>query len=259
MENFSKDYLGIVKTKYNKENSRDYAVSEVIKREVPEDKYFVAFGNDWSSSFSYLSERKSFTVPPWFKKYDEVSINPEHFIDENHLGGVVICPTVSSPTVKGLSHWASSNRRWKIGEVQGCYISVPEVMLEKKYLKISETECQGAIDFSGELHDENHNMLSIAGWTTISGENEIVPEKVYITLTKQNKEPIYFEALQINRPDVNERFGQPNNTDSGFSRIINTDLLAGSYAVGIVRLNQGHFEACQFKKEVLINEGNANE
>ena len=126
---FSKDYLPITKTVFNNENSRDYAVSDVLKKEVPQGKYFVAFGNDWSSSFAYLSERKSFTVPGFFKHYQEIALHPEHFIDEDHLGAIVLCPTIASPTIENLTLWASTNRNWKISEVQGCYIATPKANL----------------------------------------------------------------------------------------------------------------------------------
>lgn len=123
---FSKDYLSVVKTKFNAKNSRDFAIAEILKREIPKDKYFVAFGNDWSSSLAYLAERKSFTVPGFFKDYAKISLNPEHFIDEAHLGGVVLCPSGGHPSLNDLTKWASNSRRWEIEEVYDCYIAVPE-------------------------------------------------------------------------------------------------------------------------------------
>ena len=147
-----------------------------------------------------------------------------------------------------------------MGEVHGCYIAIPEEPLVGKISKISSVICQGNIDFAGETHVSNHETISVTGWTMISGENGIVPEKVYISLTKQNEEPIYFEALQIHRPDVNAHFDQSSDIDSGFSRIINTNSLVGKYDVGIVRLNQeDQLEACQFQKELLISGGSIDE
>jgi hypothetical protein len=250
---FSDEYLAVVKTKFNKENSRDYAISEILKREIPEGKYFVAFGNDWSSSFAYLAERKSFTVPGFFKGYDRISLYPENFIDEVNLGSVVVCPSGGHPSLSDLSEWASNNRHWKIGETHGCYIAVPEAPPVDKTLKPYPAECQGNIDFAGELPDNNHNIITVTGWTTISGQNGTLPKKVYITLTKKNSEPIFFETLQVNRPDINAHFGKPNFADAGFSRVINTNSLVGEYVVGVTRLNQGHIEVCQFLKKVLIS------
>lgn len=249
---FVTEYLNIVKTDFNKVNARDYEVSEILKREIPEGKSFIAFGNDWSSSFAYLSERKSFTVPGFFKEYEKISLSPEYFVDEVHLGSVVVCSSVGYPSIIDLSRWASKNRNWKIGEVHGCYIAVPETKLLDKSLK-SSAECQGGIEFADYLPGRNQSIIAVSGWTTISGQNGFMPEKVYVTLTKLNDKPIFFEALQINRPDVNAHFGQPNVWDAGFTRIINTNSLSGEFAIGVARLNQGRLEGCQFQKKVLIN------
>ncbi|CAA9890802.1 conserved membrane hypothetical protein [Candidatus Methylobacter favarea] len=263
---FSKDYLAIIKTEFNKANSRDYAVSEILKREIPEEKYFVAFGNRWSSSFAYLAERKSFTVPESFKQYEKISLNPEYFIKETQLGGIVVCLTGVAPNLldtliqnlDSLIQWSSNNRHWKIGQTHGCFLAFPEAVALNPSLKLSSTKCEGSIDVAGESQAGKRNYLNIAGWTTISGKQGILSEKVYVTLTK-NSEPVFFETVQVNRPDVNTHFGRPNLDYSGFSRIINTNSLAGEYVVGVARLNQGFLEQCQFQKKVSLNNKGFNE
>lgn len=123
---FRQDYTTAIEKEYSSENSRDYAVAEVLKREMPEEKVFVAFGNDWDSSLAYMSERKSFTVPVWFNRYAEIARNPESFVPEVALGAIVLCPSKNLPTLADLQAWSSNNRQWKIREVHGCYISLPE-------------------------------------------------------------------------------------------------------------------------------------
>ncbi|KTD14153.1 hypothetical protein Lgra_0763 [Legionella gratiana] len=120
---FSQDYLGTIKADFNTENSRDYAVASVLKKEIPENKYFIAFGNDWSSTLAYLSERKSFTVPEFFKYYNKIALHPEKYTKNSQLGAVVVCPSVQIPTVDYLSQWVSTQESWKIIEVQGCHIA----------------------------------------------------------------------------------------------------------------------------------------
>lgn len=112
-----------VKASYNSENSREYAVASVLKKEVPENKYFVAFGYDWGSELAYLSERKSFTVPESFKYYNEIALHPEQFIKDPLLGAVVVCSPVKIPTVDYLVQWVSMRKNWKIIEVHGCHIA----------------------------------------------------------------------------------------------------------------------------------------
>jgi hypothetical protein len=255
---FSRDYLGVTKTVFNTNNSREYAVSEILKREIPQGKYFVAFGNDWSSSLSYLSERKSFSVPEWFNQYERISLHPEHFVEETNLGAVVICPAVTSPTIGDLIEWSSSGRNWKIGEVYGCYIATPGAPPMNKEIKITHGECQGSIDFAGEVQAGNRKLFSINGRTNVSGENGIAPEKVYITLRKEGSEPIYLETLRVERSYAKAHLDPPGCID-GFSRIVSTNSLAGKYLLGFSRLNQGHLESCQVEKEVLINSASTNQ
>lgn len=247
---FSDEYLPVVKTKFDIDNSRDIAISEVLKREIPEGKYFVAFGNDWSSSFAYLAERKSFTVPGFFKEYENISLNPEHFIDEASLGSVVVCPSGGRPTIDDLNQWSSKNRNWKIGVINSCYIAIPESPKVDKPIKVSDKDCLGSLDYVSKIASDSNNMLSVAGWTTVKGDVGALAEKVYITLTKQESTPIYFEALEIKRS---------SNSGSVFSRVINTNILDGEYVVGVARLNQQHIETCQFQKKILIDGGSFHE
>ena len=121
---FRHEFMNIVAAQYSSLNSRDYAVAEVLKSEVPQGKVFVAFGNDWDPSLTYLSERKSFTVPLFFKAYELIARNPESFVPEGDLGAVVLCP-VAKPTMADLERWAG-DRHWKIREVSGCHIALPE-------------------------------------------------------------------------------------------------------------------------------------
>lgn len=242
---FSKDYLNVIKTEFNRENSRDFAVSDILRREIPQEKYFVAFGNDWSSSLAYLSERKSFTVPVFFKQYEKISLNPENFINEAHLGGVVVCPSGGRPTLDDLTQWSSKNRSWKIGAVHNCHIAIPESFKVNTSTKTSYVDCQGSLDYVSEKASEKHNILSISGWTSIAGEPVIFPEKIYVTMTKQSNAPIFFEALEVNRP----------NNNIVFSRIINTSSLSGEYVISVAKLNQGHLESCKFQKKISINGG----
>lgn len=252
---FSRDYKNVIETVYSKENSRDYSVSKILKREVPPEKYFVAFGNDWSSSFSFLSERKSFTVPTFFDKYEDVSRNPEKFVGESKLGGLVLCPSVDHPSISELSLWSTANRNWKVGVDHGCYIFVPEDLSVNKSADVTPVDCSGNLDYVGKLAPENKRLALVNGWVSVSPSGDVFPEKVYVTLSKKSGGPKYFEALQVNRPDVNKSFGRANELDVGYSRVFDISSLSGKYYVGITIFNKGRLESCQFNREISIFDG----
>lgn len=239
-------YLPEIKRNFGMEN-RDLAVGEVLKRELPSDMQFVAFGNNWSSTFAYMSQRKSFTVPEWFSKYDQVSFNPESFVEQGRLGGVVAC-SVESPEISRLLNWASEGRSWKVGETHGCLIATPQKPLKTR--NFEPAQCEGNID-KAEMEDrKGHNVISITGWTAMPGF--VASDNVFLVLSGQNGGPIYLEALKVPRPDVNLHLGISNRIDMGFSRLISSDLAPGEYDIGVVRYAAGQYQACQFNKKIAV-------
>ena len=242
-------YLPRAKTVFTKGNSRVYAIGEILKRELPQEGQFVAFGNNWSSTLAYIAQRKSFTVPPWFKRYQEITTHPENFVDNDHLDAVVSCPA-KKPTIADIIDWTSNNRDWKVGEVHGCYVTIPQ-----KSLNIAnpvQVQCRGNIDRAEVEEREGVKIVSFAGWTTMSGSGNIVPDHVFVTLSKPGLNNVYLEALKVPRLDVNARLAISGEFDVGYSRIIPADLPSGQYTVGITQSKGERLEMCQFQKKLVL-------
>jgi hypothetical protein len=241
---FSLNYR-IIAAPYNYANSLPYSISQVLKKEVPEGKYFVAFGNDWSSTMSFLSERKSFTVPPWFKAYDEIVRNPEKFVPERDLGAVVLCPVVKSPTVGDLIRWSSAGRLWKIGQVHECYVVTPETPLPVATPIFATHGCRSHIEFVGERTIGNDKVSSISGWTSTANETYSATDKIYVSLVKKGSEPVFLEALQVDDGSA-ERASSASATDTyrGFSRVFSENISAGDYVIQVARTHNGHLDLC---------------
>jgi hypothetical protein len=121
---FDKEFKPTIETTFDRNNSRDIAVAEIMKREMPEKMAMVIFGNDWSSSISYLAERKSYTVPQFVPNYNRLAADPTNFIATSELGGVVLCDGVEHPTLTQLEDWSSA-RGWRVARVNSCYVSLP--------------------------------------------------------------------------------------------------------------------------------------
>jgi len=88
---FTTGYGLIVRMKIDEKNNQVLALSDVIREYTDKNSGIVVFGADWSSEISYYSERKSFTVPAWFTKYNEVWHDPAAFLGEKKLGAVIYC------------------------------------------------------------------------------------------------------------------------------------------------------------------------
>lgn len=66
-------------------------LGNAIRTQTGEDSAIVIYGYDWSSALGYYSQRKSFTVPDWFSRFDDVWKYPERFIGEKKLGALIFC------------------------------------------------------------------------------------------------------------------------------------------------------------------------
>ncbi|MEQ1529466.1 MAG: hypothetical protein ABL925_09125, partial [Methylococcales bacterium] len=240
-------YMALITHVFTKE-SRDLAIGEILKRELPENGQFVAFGNEWSSTFAYISQRKSFTVPEWFKKYQQVKLNPENFVEKERLGAIVLC-SVQSPNISDLILWSSNKRSWKIGETHGCLLATPQKFSVTRGGK--QVQCQGSIDHARIEVRDGVKIISFVGWSTFNSKME-APEDVFVTILSNGQDPLYLETLRVPRPEVNAHFGILSQHDVGFSRIMLANLAPGNYEIGILQSKDGQYQSCQFKKTLPI-------
>lgn len=239
-------YLNQMMITFGREN-RDVVIGEILKREVSAGGQFVAFGNDYSSTFSYLSERKSFSVPKWFSEMPDVIARPEQYVEKGRLGAVVACSNV--PSHIQVLDWASSHGNWKVGEATGCTIAVPSNHIDTT---LEPAECRGNIDHTDIKRVDGRSIVTIGGWVT-TGTPPIGPDGVFVSITPEGKPSIYLDTLRIPRLDVNEVFKINESDDLGFSRSFVTDLPPGQYTVKVVQRLHNRYSACPIQKVVQLN------
>ena len=104
-----------------------YVYSAAVLRErTPPDSGFVAFGNGWSSTFAYYAQRKSFTVPVFFKDYNRAWSDPGHFLGDAPLGAMVVCPTPRGPSLQQAKDRVQSDAQWRLIEASNCYVMIKQ-------------------------------------------------------------------------------------------------------------------------------------
>jgi len=248
---FSGGYYGDIKASFNVGNTQELAVASALKNNVKPGEAFVAFGYDWSSALTYYSERKSFTVPNWFKNYNNALANPESYLGGLPLGAIVVCPAAPRPKGRDLLDFSFSNEKFKLMETAGCFVGTPEHLIDLSIKKITSS-CEGSLDYVVEL-EKIPQALSVSGWTTVSGAKGELADNVYITLTDSKGAINYYEAASVLRPDVSAYLNQANLGPAGYSRVIDVKSLAGDYSVGVARIVNNALELCQFKTNVKIN------
>jgi hypothetical protein len=239
-------YLDTMATLFGKHN-RDVAIGEILKRELPVDGQFVAFGNDWSSTFAYQSERKSFTVPEWFRDYDSVIARPGDYVEKGRLGTLVACS--EKPSLHQVLGWAELQGGWKVGEAAGCSVAVPARPTQSA---AHAGDCQGSIDKAEIAEINGQKYIRFAGWSATTTTPPAAADQAFLVLRQAAKPPLHFDTLRVPRLDVNSALELSEEIDFGFSRLLMANLPAGQYEVALVLVINGSAIACQISRSLAI-------
>ena len=244
---FSSSYFPYVVKQFNSENGV-LAIAETLKREVPRGDQFIAFGNKWSSTFGYFSERKSFTVPKRFRHYSDVAAHPEQYVEAGALGAVVSCERERS-ILQGVLDFAWGNS-WKVGVVGGCLLATPK----KKVFpdEVNKVRCKGKVDDIKVLGDGDRAMVNISGWSTMYGSEKDIPDSIHVSISGGENYSRIFEALRVPRVNVNRQLGVSEKIFSGYSVLVPGVIPSGEYTVNVVQSKGGRSEYCEYNRQVVV-------
>lgn len=245
---FRSGYLPAMASPVTKTN-RDLAMGDVLAREVPSGGQFVAFGVDWNPAFTYMSGRKSFTVPGWLKDYAAVAANPETHVEPGKLGAVVACGDVK-PGIGDLLSWAQAGRAWKLGEFYGCLIATPTRRVAAATAE--PVACKGWLDRADIEERGGRRVLVLAGWLATAGDSPDLVTTVAVRLTGADGTSVFVDTLRIPRPDVNKILALGDGADVGFSRLLPLELSPGSHEASVGVVVDGVFRSCPFTKSVNV-------
>lgn len=226
-------------------DNREIFVSAITKNNTQADDSTLIFGNDWSSTLAFLSERKSFTVPQRFKDYSSILDNPERYMGSSRLGAVILCQSVQHPTTTELLNWAAQ-RDWKLTQADSCYIALRKNGPEPAALAPVQPKCEGSLD-QARWSDNGLGELFISGWlNTHSGAHQIV----YVTLTGADGKTVFHEATPIPRRDLGAAYVENKQGPKEFSVLIKPAANASSYQLGVAVKVDERLETCNVSKQV---------
>ncbi len=119
-------------------NNRILRVALLAKEKTLPTDSLIVIGQDFSSSVAYYSERRSLSLPFLAPAIliQKIFENPQSYLGDSRLGGIVICPLSAYETVANLSNRYAGRMplieafvagRAIIGEVQGgCQLLAPD-------------------------------------------------------------------------------------------------------------------------------------
>jgi hypothetical protein len=124
---FRDGYWKVVNMPLPKFETRTLAVAEVLKRYTAPDSGIVVFGFDWNSELAYYAERKSFTVPKWYARREDVWRKPDDFLGGLALGAIATCPLMDGlPREQVLSRF-EAEPEWLLVDVLDCQVLLKRV------------------------------------------------------------------------------------------------------------------------------------
>jgi len=121
---FTAGYRPIAGREFKIPRDRPLTIAEIVRRYTPPGTGFVAFGREWSSELGYYAQRKSFTVPGYFKDYARAWQEPAGFLGDTPLGAMVVCPSQTGPTLADATRRLESEPQWILVEALDCAVLI---------------------------------------------------------------------------------------------------------------------------------------
>lgn len=237
-------YLPHLEEEFDKGN-RELAIGSILARELPEHDQFVAFGNDWSSTFSYFSGRKGYSVRNKYQHRDEVAREPERFVEPGRLGAVVACVGFG-PALPELFAWAgASGRNWRVAETHGCLLATPE---HPFHVEITEVRsCAGELRVTERQTRQGFRYLDVTGWVAVGEAQAAAEASVMLEWRTSSGQVLHTQAVRIPRLDASRHLGWSTDIDLGFSRLFPLDALPGDPdSLSVIVAQGAAHTACRF-------------
>ena len=183
---FSTGYAKNVRMPMEIPTTTTLAVGDVIRRYTPKDSGIVIFGADWSSEIAYYSERKSFTVPRWFKKYDVAWNKPETFLGGKELGGMIYCVSADGLKLNQILERPDVKSQPRLFKLDNCYLWLPNV---DSIVLPNSSRPLLPMDFldkaaAGPRKNTVSGPLSVEAWFAVSVIDDVAPDEIFVTPKK---------------------------------------------------------------------------
>ena len=213
---FNSYYLNAVKTTFDMDN-RNVGVGNTIQANTSEDAQVVIFGNDWSSSIAYMSKRKSFTPPTWFKEYSNALVNPDIYVEKDRFGALVYCQDPKSALAAFDKFSLKDN--WALGHVANCFVGFPKTNV--RFPIVESSQCVSSLDIN-DVSVTDSNFREYKGSLSIKNNLIHSDSKVFIELISRDYSD-YLEVIKIPTEPISKN-------DSVFSaNNINFSLIGSNF------------------------------
>jgi hypothetical protein len=134
---FNSSYGIVTERKLNESDSlsvQAYKVGMYLRDHILPGTGLVIFNQGYSSEISFQAQRKTMTVPSWFKEYHQLWEQPQKYLGDVQLGAIVICPPTNEfPNITDLQERLVREPTWVHETIYGCELLLsPNALVTKK-------------------------------------------------------------------------------------------------------------------------------
>lgn len=234
---------------------QELMLAQTLKASTDKEAALVLYGFDWSSQMAYFSQRRTFTVPVWPGKLTEIWADPQRFLGSTALGAIAVCNNTERPTPGQIADRFLAHDGFYGGRLGTCTVLVKDNPATNALAVIKEDspipdlgDCRAHVEsITGFPADDTAKLTRIAvaeGWT--SGQDS--QQKGPTTLVALTNNGVIARAAKI---IITPPFGS-GKMPQGFSGMIDTTGLIGTYDVVVLSERDAEFKRCSLDKPEQI-------
>jgi hypothetical protein len=124
---FRSSYGPIIKSRtsdLDPRSLRAYEAGRFVRERTPEGTAIAVFGHEWNSEVAFYAQRKSVTLPSWYRRYGELTEHPERFVGGMSLSAIVVCKSNDKPSADEVWTRLGAAPGWERHNVGDCDVMV---------------------------------------------------------------------------------------------------------------------------------------
>ncbi len=199
--------------------------------------------------------RAGFVISPLVENTEDFALllsNPD-FLKEKEVQSIEIS-TVEGNSISWRQQYGLKLFKVEVETKADIHKLMPFDAVEEQYSHLNDKaapiSCDAVIDTVNGItpmpaNAKSERLLSVIGWFAISGQDGIVPDAVYVTLTDQQGNTSYVRTRRTPRSDVKAYFKHPEMPDVGYITYADVSNFRGNYILGLARLYNNQVRKCQ--------------
>jgi hypothetical protein len=252
VQRFSHFYLPAAQYDEQVVTNQELGLGQTLRRLTDPDDAILVYGYDWSSQIGYFAQRRSFTVPDWPGKLDEVWANPQAFLGGKQVGAIAVCNAAYKPTPHQITERILRQGKWDGARLGRCTVLARRAVS----LPIKEGDAVPELqDCSARLNPVTSFPLDqpvksapvvvidgLVGTATAAASDR---GSVLFALTQHGK--IVRAARGLETPTFTRELSPPR-----FSGMVDASGLDGQYGVAVIRSTAAGLAACKLDQQVQV-------